>query len=474
MKKTISIVLVFLTLITVITSCSSSNDTLPPPLNGSTTNNDYNNGTPPTAPPFYSFTLETQSFHIDFPLQEEKLTLVSENEIILTQVEPICNWHLENGVQTFQFTITGPIPNNLFYRVLVNSSILLPMNGLTYVLYLDAEPRYLTVYVEFFAAPWDTEEYRNEYVVCDIVSNFALDAALRTFFTNNIEPIIYAQQFIDLALIHDGVEQAPELLALSELFIEAVIEGFEADSLSMAFPFNSNYLRSLFSRYIFIFDQSHTAGWAGRYTVLIGTGGWGNGQDDWTIHLTLHEVAHTLGLGESLAEIFTKELLNADWYTNQCWIYTIYFEYPLLHAAGRADFFRAAFTSNHSFTRLWNQHFSSLIDYRQLSLARWTFYPTVIFPSIGIEEVTQFTQTDIDWIGFMVSDSFDLFHRYINYRDADARSQFNEYMGLLVEFGIYRQFPPVPAVNDSTIYLFSAMNFFYFCCCLYNFYSELN
>ena len=401
----------------------------------------------------------THQFNVVLPQTDSALVLTSADGLILTQVGCVFAFPVE--MQQFNFTITGNTPENTAYLVRGNGQVLSSITGFAYTFFHDGDLQEFVISVEFFSPPWDTPLYRNDNVVNDITTNFKLDTAIRNFFDSYYDAIQDAFHLIDIYAINyaaaNGIwfDYAPELVSLSDSFVEAFIQGFEEDDLARTFPFNSTYVRRVFSDYTFLFNPQFGGGSAGHDNIKTGTAGWGAGSDDWVVHVALHEVAHALGLGESLSEIFAKELLNVQWPDNsRDWVYTTIFDYPLLEAAGRATFFRAAFTSEHAYRTLWGEHFNFIVGYQNLALARMVLFNF----HYSNEDVISFIGVDPQHFGYMVFERMPiLFQTLVHGEDMSGHTEFNEFIDLLVYFGLNHYTSFAHAVFEHQIYGFGWM-----------------
>lgn len=85
----------------------------------------------------------------------------------------------------------------------------------------------------------------------------------------------------------------------------------------------------------------------------------------------IHEVAHVMGLGESLAHLVEEMYMGLDGPLRLGnWERDSSFDRALLAVAGPDAFWTAAFTSNAAYGNLWNTHFGHLIDFADLQMAR--------------------------------------------------------------------------------------------------------
>ena len=399
---------------------------------------------------------QTHVFNFTISQADGNLILTSDNGLILTQVNQI--FPFPQDAEQFNFTISGNIPRNSTYLIRANNQILFSVNGFAYTLFHDAWETEFEIIVDFLAPPWDTLQYRNDTVYANIATNFMLDVALRRFFDDNYDAILAAAHLLDIDGMNYAAAQghkfdyAPELIAISDLFVEAFIQGFEADELTKTFPFNSDFVRRIFADYTFVFNPEFSGGSAGFDNINIGVNGFGNGSDDWVIHVTLHEIGHALGLGESLAEVFSREFLNAQWVDSPDWVYTTIFDYPLMQRVGRAEFFRVAFTSNHTYITLWMEHFGEVVDFQRLALAR-----SVLFNDLGYtqEDVQAFIGKDFELFWTMVFErSLQLFQNHAFNGDANGHSELNEFIDLLVDFGMQHYVAYTPPLFQERIYDF--------------------
>jgi len=86
----------------------------------------------------------------------------------------------------------------------------------------------------------------------------------------------------------------------------------------------------------------------------------------------MHEIGHKLGLGESLTELFAEEIAGTQEPRTDAgfnWVYNCDFERQLLKKVGSQKFWRAAFTSNKEFGKLWDENIK-VISYDELMTMR--------------------------------------------------------------------------------------------------------
>ena len=88
--------------------------------------------------------------------------------------------------------------------------------------------------------------------------------------------------------------------------------------------------------------------------------------------IALHELGHALGLGESLADLFAETYLGANGSIRNTanLEYNSTFDRLLLERTGEIVFWHTAFKSNDAYARLWNEHFSHLINHRELEMVK--------------------------------------------------------------------------------------------------------
>ena len=403
----------------------------------------------------------THKFNFTIAQADGNLTLISEHGLILSQINHSFIFPLD--MEQFSFSISGNIPQNSAYLIRANGQVLFSINGFAYTMFYDAWETEFEIIVDFFSPAWDSLLYRNDNVYKNATSNFMLDAAIRRFLYDKHDAILEAAHLIDIDGINFAAAQgyrfnyAPELAAISDLFVEAFIQGFETDDLTKTFPFNSDFVRRIFANYTFVFNPDFEGGSAGFDNINIGIYGFGNGADDWVVHVTLHEIGHAFGLGESLSEIFSKEFLDAPWEDSSNWVYTTIFDYPLLQKIGRAEFFRVAFTSNHTYISLWMEHFGDVVDYRRLALARSVLFNDLVYTQ---EDVRNFIGKEPEPFWTMIFErSLELFQNHALNGDASGHAELNGFIDLLVDFGMRHYTGYTSPLFQERIYDFRSLLF---------------
>ena len=200
------------------------------------------------------------------------------------------------------------------------------------------------------------------------------------------------------------------------------------------------------------------------------------------VHTTLHEVAHALGLGESLADLFAESAMGLDLpFEDAAFEATMFegtifedidlarefiaywdfdynstFDRSLLRYFRQQDreneFWEAAFHSNAEFSKLWDEAFGQHISASELQTARGLFHEMRFEPSAQIYEqfeelsggVRLSTAVHIllrNWNSFMYGE--DTYNRY--------HFQFKWIMGLLNEIANSNGIEPQPSVLDFVI-----------------------
>jgi len=289
---------------------------------------------------------------------------------------------------------------------------------------------------------------------------------------------------------------------LGETFMALFIEGFENDMLSQVMPFNAAFLYEILQdvNFYFAFQPARfmltppgSAALNLRHPqIFVATGGWGNTDRRWFVILSIHEVAHVLGLNESLAELFTEEFIgvpHSAWGPNfqnhssvlrgvslhrnvNNLFYDSTFDRTLLRtleAQGMANvFWYAAFHSNEKYRELWDEHMLEYITFDNLQKARTVYIEAVGYlPEDGGNEMlatriqnifgkdaNNVAQTLLDtWRIFTSYNTF-FEHRdfeYTNEERAEAFELFGsiieEFLALADEFNL----EPKVAVFDNVI-----------------------
>jgi|GEM_PF-2547963 len=170
---------------------------------------------------------------------------------------------------------------------------------------------------------------------------------------------------------------------------EALITGFWQDS--MTFPFTMEYLEKIINATYFYFARdSGVQNFGGLYVhrhnrsyipVIVTPG-----DAHWFTHVVIHEIAHALALGETLAELFTEIALNSPHRANN-FAYNSTMDRSLLRVLeeqGRGyEFWEAAFHSNERFSELWDEIFGHYITSRELQWARGVYFDISVGRNFG-------------------------------------------------------------------------------------------
>ena len=245
---------------------------------------------------------------------------------------------------------------------------------------------------EEIAPPWILPQYVNDNML-DSQTNSALRKALADFYLNEMP-------YFDNPFPLDWT--IPSLnyndLRLSSDFSSHFLSAFRNDTFSQIFPFNDAYLAHLLNNVDFYFATSlYKWHWNGesfdfeRYEypykgfynqhnniVFISAirewsdiGGYQYVFYDKFAQISIHEIGHVLGLGESLAHLFEEMYMGLDTPVRLgSWERDSSFDRALLEMAGYKDFWAAAFTSNASYGRLWDMHFGHVVTFTDLQTIR--------------------------------------------------------------------------------------------------------
>jgi len=208
-----------------------------------------------------------------------------------------------------------------------------------------------------FTAPWDTTQFRNNNVLNNSSTNFALNDSLENLFNTTIS----------------GNPRPYLIPNLRQMFIDAFVQGFSADTFSKTQPFSAQWLQKKLDEINYInFAVSHLPLFQGAFFQIshgINTATPGTTKLLYLptatatqfIAISIHEVGHVLGLGESLTELWTSYFVRSRGSFTTDWLYYPMFDEPLLERVGHSIFWREVFTSKNAYVYLWETNFPHFV-----------------------------------------------------------------------------------------------------------------
>ena len=211
---------------------------------------------------------------------------------------------------------------------------------------------------------WDSPEYRNPNPVFN-PSNGELRAFLESFHEkhrpNNKNPYFSAWTLPKLTAAD---------IQLQQEFVRGFVDAASRDTFFQGMPFNMAFVETILTRYKIYFApvsaDSYFAGWASknRREIFVSFG-----DKNRFAHTAIHEIGHALGLGEPLAHMLDEELLGVE-YSKRNWYRSSNFDRVLLSKVNPVDFWRAAFSSNQAYAKLWNTYMSHIARFDDMQIAR--------------------------------------------------------------------------------------------------------
>jgi hypothetical protein len=184
-------------------------------------------------------------------------------------------------------------------------------------------------------------------------------------------------------LPHDWV--IPDFTAdderLSREFITGFLQAAERDTYFNGMPFNHAYLEQILTRHEIYFVRFEiNRSFSGFYDVcerkiVVSMFDNREGRDSFAT-TSVHEIAHVLGLGESLAHLWDRELVSrqswdAPYFVNfWAWNRNSNFDRLLLNRVGDEEFWRAAFSSQQAYAELWDANMSDIATFEDMQMAR--------------------------------------------------------------------------------------------------------
>jgi len=281
----------------------------------------------------------------------------------------------------------------------------------------------------------------------------------------------------------------------SDLFKDIFRQGFEEDRLSQIMPFNLEFLEQILLDVHVYLARPHGGQpdgglvWHnhGRSDMFISIGGT---HRDFAF-LGLHEMAHALGLGESLADLFAEEFMGLPYSVRSLnnrnissvfggvrvfsqvggLYYNSNFDRALLRILeqqGRADvFWSAIFHSNEEYAKLWGQYMQGYIAFDDLQTVRAVY--AVLRPvfdrncpqlNADFQEQTGTSVLDMsaqlmdNWsiiTGVGRADG-DFSEQYIDEQREAAKAAFAKLLQQFIEFANSNDIEPRPAVLDNAIF----------------------
>jgi len=170
---------------------------------------------------------------------------------------------------------------------------------------------------------------------------------------------------------------------MSQEFWQVLFDAAAQDPFLQTMPFNQAFFELLlinhrhyfahFPQHDFIeYSGFYTSGNRSMFTALFDPHG---GPEEWAnaafAHVAIHEVAHALGLGESLAHLFDETFMGVNYArVAGAWYRDSGFDRALLNIVGPVEFWRAALSSTEAYAQLWNRYMSHIASFEDMQLAR--------------------------------------------------------------------------------------------------------
>ena len=225
---------------------------------------------------------------------------------------------------------------------------------------------------------WTLPHFTNSQIEARL-SNNALSQAIEQF---------YNQNHTHITRIYQGADNQgryPIDPYMNQIFRNTLSRGFQTDSISRTMPFNSDFLNTVLENTYFYLARPNNLSnyYMGTYTnwgatSYIFVSVRGTAPEDFTF-VTLHELGHALGLGETLADLFAEEFMGIEGSVRleENLAYNSTFDRLLLNRTGPIRFWDAAFRCNSAFEALWDENFSSFITHREMQTIRGLTLATI-------------------------------------------------------------------------------------------------
>jgi len=324
--------------------------------------------------------------------------------------------------------------------------------------------------------------FQNQNLTGTVTTNGALAIAIWDFWED--AGLQYNTNFYDY-IRYRHIRAFPYDPYLSDWFKEVFKQGFYEDDLSRSMPFSIEFLEQ-----IFLDVPVYIAWWSGgapglalpyleRGDIFIGITGSDAARRLEFVFLAFHEMAHALGLGESLADLFAEEFLGLPYATAESGLnnvssvlggavissnqirgrfyYSSTFDRVLLRkleAQGRADeFWFAAFHSNAEYARLWDRYMSEYMTFNEMqnarAVSRTMFHNPNPRLSNEFREMFGFGINEVER-GLLIYWHI-MMDENLDEERVAAKARFNELIAQLSYFATTQRLNPAQAVLDHFI-----------------------
>ena len=173
---------------------------------------------------------------------------------------------------------------------------------------------------------------------------------------------------------------------------------------------------------------------------------------------TLHELAHALGLGETLADLFAEKFMGIDSRGRADYnlAYNSTLDRLLLERAGAVRFWEAAYSSNADFGALWDEYFGDIISHDEIQLIRGISLETNHRLLYGFRPYLE--REFQNFTGISTERAFTQFHNDLvsliergNRHDNRTFERFRGWVDAYVSFAVTHNVRPSASVLDNVV-----------------------
>lgn len=237
----------------------------------------------------------------------------------------------------------------------------------------------------------------------------------------------------------EAVDWPPVDPLLNQGARQALQQGFAGDDARHTFPFSPAFFDSHISQLEFHFwiagDADAATGLRQRHQIGVGLHEDAWWSDSTHAHIVMHEIGHSLGLGEHLTTLFDEVLAGyvptPEQASRHDWslLHTTAMDRVLMELAGPVEFWEAVFWEGGRYNVLWDEHLGDFISFGAMQFARRGHQVALRYEHMGQDLMEFMGLEDINHLGY-ISVAF------ANAFNAELSAQERERYGWIAHQGI--------------------------------------